>query len=158
MKVPAIKRLMKRVEKTSDCWLWLGKLTKKGYARIRNDAGHYSYGHKVSYEHFIGPVPQDLVLDHLCRIPRCVNPLHLEPVTDTENIRRSPIHYANATHCKNGHEFTAQNTRIRIRRDGGQRERVCRVCHRKSAHTARDARRGWAMSRPVFAHSNRGAL
>jgi hypothetical protein len=70
-----------------------------------------------------------LHLDHLCRVRHCVNPEHLEPVTPGENTRRSPIHIsvirAARTHCKQGHEFTPENT---YRHGPGLRWRSCRAC------------------------------
>ena len=72
------------------CWLWLGCKTEKGYGLV-NKPGHGKYrAHRFSYETFVGPIPEGLVLDHLCRARACVRPDHLEPVTDLENKRRSP--------------------------------------------------------------------
>jgi hypothetical protein len=80
------------------------------------------------YERYVGPIPEGLNIDHLCRVKACCNPAHLEPVTQHENIMRSPIALAaiNArkTHCKYGHEFTEANT---IRTKNAKRQ--CRECH-----------------------------
>lgn len=82
--------------------------------------------HRWAYEHFVGPIADGLVLDHLCRNTSCVNPRHLEPVTQQENVLRGSAPAAiNAakSHCVNGHEFTAENTYLR---PNGWR--ICRIC------------------------------
>lgn len=77
----------------------------------------------------VGPIPEGLSLDHLCRHPWCVNPAHLDPVEHAENVRRGAsgikamARAALQTHCKHGHEFTPENTRI-----SAQGSRVCRAC------------------------------
>lgn len=68
------------------CWLWQGKRDKAGYGRLRRD-GRDWLAHRWSYEFFVAPIGS-LVLDHLCREPSCVNPAHLEPVSDAVNVRR----------------------------------------------------------------------
>lgn len=116
-------------EPNSGCWLWTASLDKHGYGQVRhgNTTGR---AHRVIYEAERGPIPFGLVLDHKCRNPVCVNPDHLEPVTQAENLRRSPvtlgsIHRAK-THCKKGHPFTPLNTRPHP--SGG---RVCVACKRE---------------------------
>jgi hypothetical protein len=69
------------------CWLWTPQPDANGYGRISiND--RVQYAHRVSWETFIGPIPEGLTIDHLCRVRRCINPAHLEPVTLAENVRR----------------------------------------------------------------------
>ena len=115
-----------------ECWLWLGRASNMGYGYISEGGSNGSSGrnllaHRVAYEFFIGPIPGGLVLDHLCSTPLCVNPAHLDPVTQQENTRRTVergLHRnTRKTHCKRGHEFTPENTRVR---PGGTRE--CRAC------------------------------
>lgn len=115
------------------CWLWVRQMNNRGYGVIQTGARatrKQHLVHRVSYETFVGPIPNGLVIDHLCRTPRCVRPDHLEPVTQQENTLRSPIaiaaRWAARTHCDNGHEFTSENTRIRYRE--GRPSRVCRSC------------------------------
>lgn len=101
-------RFLSRVEKTEGCWLWTGASTARQngrYGQLRWD-GRTRNAHKVSYELFVGPVPEGLELDHLCRVTLCVRPDHLEPVTHRENMWRSPrpnyVAWRNGT-CIKGH-------------------------------------------------------
>lgn len=97
-------------EPNSGCWLWIGYVHKNGYATLKWDGGKSStMAHRASYQAFKSNIPDGLVLDHKCKIRSCVNPDHLEPVTYTENNRRSPRIKALPTHCKNGHELAGSN-------------------------------------------------
>lgn len=74
------------------CWNWTGAKKQGGYGRVR--INQIAYGsHRAVWEMFVGPIPDGLLLDHLCRNPSCVNPDHLEPVTVRENLRRGN-HYS----------------------------------------------------------------
>lgn len=69
------------------CWIWKGPLNKWGYGRVRS--GKYQVSvHRFEYEKARGPIPEGLDLDHLCRVRRCGNPGHMEPVTEAVNTRR----------------------------------------------------------------------
>ncbi len=129
-----VQRLIDQIEVITSpawphgCWLWAGARTTSGYGQV-NFMGQHHYTHRLFYWFFYGEIPTELVLDHLCRHPLCVNPLHLEAVTDAENIRRgqSPGALAVRTnHCLRGHEFTPENTYIRP--DNGYRQ--CNECRR----------------------------
>lgn len=74
----------------SGCWLWTGAASN-GYGQIRLSPAAPSWAHRVVFETFVGPIPTELELDHLCRNTMCVNPVHLEPVTHLENMHRSPF-------------------------------------------------------------------
>ena len=80
-------------EPNTGCWLWTGATTPGGYGRLTvgsqiDGTRRQVRAHRRSYERLVGPIPDGLDLDHLCRTPGCVNPEHLEPVTRRENIRR----------------------------------------------------------------------
>ena len=78
------------IDDETGCWNWQLDLNANGYGRVKA-AGRMTYAHIVEWERMHGPVPAELVLDHICRNRRCCNPAHLEPVTHTENVRRSSI-------------------------------------------------------------------
>lgn len=128
----------------SGCWIWTGGTSRiSGYGHSSHRPGKGSqYAHRNSYEFVRGPIPAGLTIDHLCRVRACVNPDHLEAVTSRENVLRSPIAPAavNAakTHCKHGHAFTPENTRIQTQ-PSGYPGRACRTCGRERmrARTAR---------------------
>lgn len=93
--VPLIDRVMRRVEMVTEsgCWIFMGYLNHHGYGKV-GAPGKYGpvlRTHRVTYEHYRGPVPEGMQLDHLCRVRSCCNPWHLQPVTLRENIERSPI-------------------------------------------------------------------
>lgn len=116
--------LSTRIDKTSSpagCWLWTGHINGSGYGTMGGRSVH-----RLVYIELVGPIPDGLQLDHLCRIRNCVNPAHLEPVTAAENVRRGDGpggRNARKTHCKNGHTLTPENVYIR-------RGRNCRICAR----------------------------
>lgn len=114
------------------CWLWTGYLFRSGYGQIWISGGgdKKRLAHRISYETFIGPVPTNLELDHLCRVRRCVNPDHLEPVTHRENVLRgsSPVALqVMQTHCIRGHLLTGDNLL------SSQTKRCCVTCRRNHA-------------------------
>ncbi len=114
----------------SECWLWTAARYPNGYGTIRIDGtpGRMVSAHRLAYEKLIGPIPEGLEIDHLCRQRSCVNPAHLEPVTHAENVRRMG---AAITHCKRGHEFTPENTR---RHEGRRRCRACLLASGRADH------------------------
>jgi hypothetical protein len=78
------------VDPETGCWQWLLNMSSRGYGRIWADGRRHT-AHRYVYEHFHGPIPEGLELDHLCRNKLCVNPDHLEPVTHIENVRRGAL-------------------------------------------------------------------
>lgn len=121
------------------CWVWTAGRTSNGYGKFWVD-GHTLVAHRLAYQELVGPIPDRMQLDHLCRNRACVNPAHLEPVTARVNNLRGVGHAAlNALkdRCNNGHPFTPENT---YRRRDGRGQRQCRTC-------AREAQRRYAARR-----------
>lgn len=114
------------------CWLWAAGRTQAGYGQLRM-GGKVTYGHRVAYEAAYGPIPNGFQIDHLCRVRHCVNPLHLEAVTQVENLRRGENRYTHTTRCINGHMLSGDNLRA------DKRRRVCRECanHRNREYRKR---------------------
>lgn len=84
------QRIEARIRRTDTCWLWTGDVSNSGYgAFIEHASRRTSPAHRAVYRVLIGPIPDGLTLDHLCRNKLCVNPAHLEPVTMQENRRRA---------------------------------------------------------------------
>lgn len=111
-------------------WLWTAAVDPTGYGRF-SVGGGMLYAHRWAYEAFVGPIPDRQQIDHLCRVRRCVNPLHLEAVTQRENLLRGRKANGPKTHCLRGHRFDEANT---YRASDGRRS--CRTCRR-------EARRAW---------------
>lgn len=130
---PPIERFS---EKTSvlgnGCVEWTAYVGTNGYGRFYVD-GRNALAHRWSYEHHAGPIPAGLHLDHLCRNRSCVNPEHLEPVSQSENVRRGvgPLIAAERhralTHCSEGHPYDEANTYT------DSKSRNCRTCKRQNA-------------------------
>ena len=121
-----------KVDETDTCWLWRGYINKDGYGEFRSQFLTTRLAHRISYALDKGQMPE-LPLDHLCRHRHCVNPDHLEPVTQLVNTRRSNVgmNEANKTECPQGHPYDDENTL----RYGGKR--ICRTCKRERAREYR---------------------
>jgi len=131
-------KIAARIEVSENgCWIWQGALNSKGYGSVGNGEGSSSLTHRVMYEAHVGPIPEHLQIDHLCRVKACCNPAHLEAVTQQENIRRQ---VASVSHCKKGHEYTAESMYTH-RRSNGATTRECRECHRERMKEWRAAKK-----------------
>ena len=121
-----------RVEKFDGCWLWTGATNGRYPVFSLGGRGNQGYAHRYSYELNVGPIPDGLQIDHLCRTPMCVRPDHLEPVTHVENMRRR-----RAETCGRGHAMTGDN----VWTNG--RNRKCRTCQaiRWAAYTRKPRHR-----------------
>jgi len=128
---PLLDRIIAKLDATGDCWLWQGA-THRGYGQVGSGGkrGPVLYVHRAMWELLVGAIPEGMQLDHLCKVTRCCNPDHLEPVTPAENTRRSSAGKATGarnrakTHCPHGHPYDATNTRVTTR------GRACRACDR----------------------------
>ena len=125
--------LAKIVAYPHGCWIWQATTTPNGYGQFRVD-GRMVYAHRFAYELLVGPIPEGLELDHLCRVRNCVNPAHMEPVTHAENMRRGA--HALKTHCPREHPYAGGN--LYVAPDGKRRCRACQRGH-VAAHRARKA-------------------
>jgi len=125
------ERFWSKVNKTETCWLWTAS-TVRGYGSFGAN-GVVVRAHRWSYERIVGPVQPGLQLDHLCRIRRCVNPAHLEPVAQATNVRRGNggKNWRDKTHCPSGHEYTQGNVRYY------RNSRHCRECGRLACAKSR---------------------
>lgn len=127
MRQSVAARFWSKVEFGHQCWNWAGgKSGGYGYFRLVPSRNMVP-AHRVAYELVVGPIPEGLTIDHLCRNRACVNPAHMEPVTLRENLMRGDtLAAANTrkTHCLRGHEFDAENTQFH------RGSRRCRACSR----------------------------
>lgn len=106
---------------TTGCWLWTGKLNKKGYA-------NFCYGlqaHRYSYQMFIGPLLKRHDIHHTCKTRHCVNPNHLEQLTHKKHCRTD----LTKTHCPRGHLYTRT-----YNEPSGRSYHVCDICNRTKAN------------------------
>lgn len=125
----AEQRFWAKVEKTTDCWSWLGTITRGGYGMFwLSPMRRMVSAHRYAYELVKEPIPVGLAIDHLCRNRRCVNPDHLEVVTSRENVLRGasvPADNHRKTCCVRGHALAGEN--LLIDKLG---RRICVTCRR----------------------------
>lgn len=124
------KRFLARVEVNLEtgCWEWTGHLNWNGYAKLGG-----KWAHRVAYEIFVGPIPDGLHIDHLCRNVSCVYHGHLEAVTQGENNRRQWAARGRSTHCRRGHAYGEHGS---LNRQGYF---TCRICTRARQHARKAA-------------------
>jgi hypothetical protein len=138
---PLLRFLPKVGIAASGCWEWLTYRTPDGYGQFWG-GNACILAHRWSYQHYVGPIPDGLVIDHLCRNPGCVNPDHLEPVPMRTNTERGLLYETLAatakkkTHCKRGHPLSGPNLFIDRRGD-----RCCKTCRAAKAEEWRRANR-----------------
>lgn len=127
----------KKIQPMSNgCAEWTGAINSSGYSSfgVRENGKVKTYlAHRISYQLYVGEIPDGLVLDHLCRNRKCVNPKHLRVTTNRENLlcgnSFSGLNFRK-THCKHGHKFTKENTII-AKREGNGLGRRCRACRNR---------------------------
>ena len=115
----------------NSCWPWQAFRNEDGYGTFTRHHARPMKAHRLAYEIAVGPIPDGLQIDHLCRNKACINPAHLEPVTQVENMRRRRW-----SHCKWGHPFDEVNTYTSPA--GG---RGCRICRHERAEQSNARRR-----------------
>lgn len=149
---PLYQRILERVDQTGGpdaCWPWTGTINPNGRGQLSIRRGNqvlHRWAHRLVFELFCHPIPEDLELDHICHSSdpscaggntcahrRCCNPAHLEPVTHVENMRRVRV----PTECPRGHEYTPKNTYV----DTYNGSRRCRACMAERQRKYRAARK-----------------
>lgn len=135
MKKTPFERFDTKINRTDECWLWTACTYPNGYGQF--DKG---YAHRHSYEFYVGPIPEGLVIDHLCRVRSCVNPEHLEAVKQAVNFKRGDGPQAviesnrkrglARTHCPHDHEYSEDNTIYETKKNGNVMRR-CKTCRRR---------------------------
>lgn len=144
MMTPTVDRFAAKVALNGDgCLIWTAAQNGAGYGKffLRKERGRsvLILAHRWSYEHHCGPIPDGLTLDHLCRVPLCVNPEHLEAVTLGENNRRRPPELRSnggtrkQSHCHRGHPLIDSNLYVQPKTG----KRFCKTC--RSIRVARRA-------------------
>ncbi len=140
LKEAGMKRFLDKIRvDDNSCWIWTACVNSAGYGQFKID-GVCVLAHRFAHELFIGPIPKDMFVCHICDVPGCVNPKHLWLGTQKDNMQDSmekgrhrsfttPL----VTHCKHGHEYTHANSYIRL--DGRAKE--CRTCIRDRGRVAR---------------------
>jgi len=139
---PLRNRLMKRIRKVvrikrlGACWEWTGLTGPYDGYGVLKYKGILEKAHRLSYKELIGPIPMDKpMILHKCDNRSCINPRHLQPGTKIDNandcVNRGRHFQSNQTHCKRGHRFDAENTRL------SHGDRVCRACARLHAREFR---------------------
>jgi hypothetical protein len=139
-----VARFWPKVQKSDTCWLWTAAACPLGYGRF-GVGGEVVLAHRFSYELHRGRIPDGLSLDHLCRTPRCVNPDHLEPVSQRENPLRG-IRTNKAT-CRNGHPMIPENIAAWALRKGHKTCRLCVAARVRLQRDAINARQRWRRRR-----------
>jgi hypothetical protein len=134
--VDQAERILPQIDvQAPGCWVWTGG-TRNGYGRTTWNSRR-DYVHRVMWEMLVGPIPDGLQIDHLCRVKLCCNPDHLEPVTPRVNVKRSSAgailrrRNASVTHCPRGHCYSPENTLV----ISGHRR--CRTCNREQCRARR---------------------
>lgn len=133
-RTPAVERVERRCVyedrgHSTPCRIFTGSLND-GYGQVYGDDGRMTRVHRLMYQHYVGGVPDGLILDHICRQKDCCEVTHLEPVTHLENLMRSPLMLIAKETCGRGHPLTDDNVYL-DRPIRGRRARHCKTCKRE---------------------------
>lgn len=134
------------------CWEWLGNKNDNGYGLLKVN-GKQLRVHRLTYNEVIGPIPEGLMPDHLCRNRGCVNPFHLEPVTNKINVMRGSgltAQNAQKTHCPSGHPYIYENLYIH------NSQRHCKICRKLRDRSRCRKKRAFALAIWQMEQSNNG--
>lgn len=124
-------------EPNTGCWLWIG--SNRGFKNhqygVLNIKGKSYSAHRLSYQEYKGEIPKGYDVMHKCDTPACINPDHLSVGTRKQNMhdcinKNRNLWMLKRSHCKNGHAFDEENTRIKLRKDRNNPDRICRSCDR----------------------------
>lgn len=132
---------LERIDKRSsdDCWNWTGSICKQtGYGEGSPSHNKKYLAHRLAYELYIGNIPANMTIDHICRNRQCANPLHLRLLSNRENILCGTGITANnsrKSYCPHGHEYSGSN--LYTKPNGA---RICRICKRESDKRRRTIR------------------
>lgn len=135
------ERFWAKVNKTDSCWLWQAARNNTGYGVFWRDR-RVGVAHRYAYELVVGEIPEGLQLDHLCRVRHCVNPAHLEPVTNRENWRRGDSPSATAYRtgvCKYGHSL-----------DDAMKDRLGQIRNCRTCKLEKRRSREWSRGRKKY--------
>ena len=130
-RLPVEIRFWRHVQWIAGCAIWIGYRNNHGYGQFHEDKQNCVKAHRWSYEKYKGEIPDGLVIDHKCRNRACVNPEHLEPVTNGENIQRGArgdLRQVYITVCKYGHPYTKENTYWIHPSRRKNPSRLCKTC------------------------------
>lgn len=131
-----VEKLFSRFISIEECWAWTYRPANTGYAQISlKSDGEWvvKSPHRMIYELLVGEIPEGKQLDHLCRNRLCVNPEHLEPVTQKENLLRGSGWAgvnSRKTECPSGHEYTEENTQLN--KEGHRKCKTCSYARKKT--------------------------
>lgn len=140
-----IKNFFSKIKESGSCWLWTADKICGGYGRFSFN-GRLVLAHRFSYEFFNEEIPKGLQIDHLCRNRGCVNPEHMEVVTNRENMMRglSPSltskRQLSKTHCPQNHPYSGEN--LYLDPNGGRRCRICNRISRKNRIRSNNVKTG----------------
>ena len=127
-----VARFWSKVDKQpGGCWIWTAAKNPQEYGHFSDPSFETQIAHRIAYELEVGPIPADMLLHHRCKVPSCVNPDHLEPLTSKQHRPLSRLATFNGptwtrTHCEAGHPFDEKNTQLF--RLHGKLHRRCRLC------------------------------